>query len=437
MMSTSETGLRRVAVHAGKTAVDLSVPAEIPVATLIPSIIDILGTRSSVARYHLSPLGALALPGATTLAQNGIRDGAVLVLSQSTAEPPVHHCDDVAEAVSTALSDPADRQTTRHIGAIAAVCLTIVGALLLVRNGPGDKATAGVAAAAAVVAVAGAALARRAYRDPMAGLTLGLIAIVFAAVAGWFTVPGSAGPAHVLLTAMTVAAASVLAMRVTGCNGITLTAVSCGALVIALAALIGVLTATPIRTIGCLAALASVSLMELSPRISIRVAGLSPREDVLPTADLLGARARRADAWLTGLLGGCAGSAAIGASAAVRADRHTIVVSTVIGMLLLSRARSGPRSRAIVFAANGIVTITAVFAAATTGSPKYGPWIAAVTAVLAAAAFYLGFVAPAMSLSPVARRGVETLECLALVALVPLTCWVCGVFSAVRGLDLI
>jgi hypothetical protein len=48
----------------------------------------------------------------------------------------------------------------------------------------------------------------------------------------------------------------------------------------------------------------------------------------------------------------------------------------------------------------------------------------------------VGFVAPAIPLSPVVRRGVEVLECLALIATVPLTCWICGLYSAVRGLNL-
>ncbi|CKQ49104.1 integral membrane protein [Mycobacterium tuberculosis] len=91
-MPTSDPGLRRVTVHAGAQAVDLTLPAAVPVATLIPSIVDILGDRgaspATAARYQLSALGAPALPNATTLAQCGIRDGAVLVLHKSSAQPP-------------------------------------------------------------------------------------------------------------------------------------------------------------------------------------------------------------------------------------------------------------------------------------------------------------------------------------------------------------
>ncbi|BCI91004.1 hypothetical protein NIIDMKKI_62100 [Mycobacterium kansasii] len=68
---------------------------------------------------------------------------------------------------------------------------------------------------------------------------------------------------------------------------------------------------------------------------------------------------------------------------------------------------------------------------------QHGVWVAALTAILAAAAMFPGFVAPAISLSPVARRGVEALELAAWVAVAPLVCWTCGVFGAVRGLELI
>lgn len=142
-MPTSDPGLRRVTVHAGAQAVDLTLPAAVPVATLIPSIVDILGDRgaspATAARYQLSALGAPALPNATTLAQCGIRDGAVLVLHKSSAQPPTPRCDDVAEAVAAALDTtarPQCQRTTRLSGALAASCITAGGGLMLVTSTP-------------------------------------------------------------------------------------------------------------------------------------------------------------------------------------------------------------------------------------------------------------------------------------------------------------
>ncbi len=69
---------------------DLTLPAAVPVATLIPSIVDILGDRgaspATAVRYQPSALGRQ--PNVTTLAQCGIRDGAVLVLHKSMPSRP-------------------------------------------------------------------------------------------------------------------------------------------------------------------------------------------------------------------------------------------------------------------------------------------------------------------------------------------------------------
>ena len=90
----------------------------------------------------------------------------------------------------------------------------------------------------------------------------------------------------------------------------------------------------------------------------------------------------------------------------------------------------------VAFVVSGILVAGTTFGVAALHTPQHGPWIAAATVMLAATPLYLGFVAPAISLSPVARRGVELLECIGLVAAVPLTCWICGIYGAVRGLNL-
>jgi ESX secretion system protein EccD len=464
-LPASDPGLRRVCVHAGTAAVDLAVPAAVPVATLIPSIVDILDGRGAegsddlmARRYQLSRLGSSALHPSTTLAQNGIRDGDVLVLGQSCTGPPAPRYDDVAEAVSATL-DAADRpcnrpwtrQATRLTGAVSASCLTSIGSLALIRNALSTNVTRYLSATAAVTATAGlvallfAAIAHRAYRDPTAGLTLSVVATVLAAVAGMLAVPGAPGVPHVLLAAMAAAVTSVLAMRVTGCGVVTLTAVSCFAVLIAVAALAGVITAAPLHAIGSVSVLVSLGLLGVAARVSIVLAGLSPQLPPAPEpdpADRLAAKAIRADDWLASLVAAFSSAAAVGAIITALAARGThaprlgcIALATITGALLLLRARSNDRRRTLVFAVSGIVTTGTTLAVAAVGAPRHGPWIAAVTALLATTAVYLGFIAPAMSLSPVVRRSVEVLECLVLVAMVPLTCWICGLYGAVRGLN--
>jgi type VII secretion integral membrane protein EccD len=459
-LSASDPGLRRVCVHAGTAVVDLALPAGVPVATLIPSIVDFLEGRGAegsgdlvARRYQLSLPGASAFDGLTTLADNGIRDGAVLVLNQSWKPLPAPRYDDVAEAVSATLdaaARPWNRPPGRLIGAVAASCLTGVGALVLIRNTLNPNAArhlgaaAGVASLAGLVALLFAVAAHRAYRDPMAGLTLSVIATVFATVAGFVAVPGTPGVANVLLAATAAAVTSVLAMRLSGCGVVTLTAVSCFAMVIAVAALVGVITAAPLHVIGSVSVLVSLGLLGVGTRVSIVLAGLSPLlppepnlDGFEPYRDRLATKAIRADDWLASLLAAFSSSAAVGAVVTVLSSApriRCVAFAAATSALLLLRARSIDGRRTLIFAISGIITTATIFVVAALSTPQHGPWIAAMTATLAAAAVYLGFVAPAMPLSPVLRRSVELLECLALVAMVPLTCWICGLYGAVRGL---
>jgi len=457
VLSASESELRRVSVHAGPDIIDLALPAMVPVATLIPSIIDIRDGGAdppddlAPMRYQLSRPGLPALLPSTTLAQNGIRDGTVLVLSQSSADvpPPRHH--DVAEAVSATLdtgAQPCIGLQARLTGALAAGCLAGIGALELVRNALSTNATryagatAGISALAGVVALVFATIAHRAYRDPIAGLTLSIITTIFAAVSGLLAVPSAPGAPNVLLAAMGAAVTSVLAMRVTGCGGITLTAVACFAIVVAVAALAGVLTAAPPHAIGSATVLASLALLGVAARMSIVLTGLSPRLPAAPDrerADSLAAKAIRADDWFTSLHAAFSSSAAGGAIVTAldtHGTRGGVFLAALTGALLLLRARTHDRRRALMSAISGITTTAITFAIAAAGGPQHGPWMAAVTAILVAGAMYAGFVARAMSLSPFLRRIDELLECLALVVMVPLAFWMCGLYSAVRGLDL-
>jgi type VII secretion integral membrane protein EccD len=448
-----------VSVHAGATDVDLALPACVPVAVLIPSIVDILDGRGAAGsghleakRYQLSTPGASALDTSLTLAQNDIRDGDVLLLTQPLAPLPAPRYDDVAEAVSTTL-DAAPRpgsrpRATRLTGAVAANCLTAIGVLALIRNAATANAfgeggtTAGVAASAGGVALLCAAIAHRSYRDAMAGLALSVIGIAFAAVAGFLAVPGAPAIPNALLAAAAAAVTSVLAMRVVGCGVATLTALACAAMLVAVAALVGVMTAAPLPALGSVSALACLALTGLAPRLSIVLAGLSPRLappfDLEP-ADGLADKAFRADNWLTGLLAASSSSAAVGAVVTVLGGAPRLccmAFGALTGALLLLHARSHARARRLALVIGGVAVIATTFAVVASSVPERGAWIAAATATLAATAIYLGFVASAVSLSPLVHRGVEVLECLALVALVPLTCWVCGLYGAVRGLTL-
>ncbi len=106
------------------------------------------------------------------------------------------------------------------------------------------------------------------------------------------------------------------------------------------------------------------------------------------------------------------------------------------GALLLLRSRSTDTRRMLVFAISGILITATTFGVAVSRAPVSGPWTVTATTLAVAVAMYLGFVGPARPASPVLRRSVGLLEVLALAAMVPLTCWICGLYGAARGLNL-
>ncbi|MCV7409186.1 type VII secretion integral membrane protein EccD [Mycobacterium florentinum] len=452
-MSISDPGLRRVSVYADTAVVDLALPSGMPIATLLPPIVDALKAHGvsdpNTTRYRLSILGSATLDSSTTLAQCGIQDGDVLVLNRSATPPPAVRYDDVAEAVSDTLGDRArspsrTSRATRLSAALGAGCLTGIGCLALARNTftpnavPDFDTTTGIAALIAFAALMLAALANRAYQDAMAGLTLNLVATAFAAVAGFLAVPGGPGLPNMLLAAAAAAVAAGLAARVSDCGATTLTAVSCFATVVAVAAFGGVVTGVRLQVIGAASALVSLGLLGVSARVAIVLAGLSPKT-VHTAPDDLAARAIRADAWLASLLAAFSSSAATGAIVTVIAGTPRLACTALglaTGGLLLLRTDSVAGRRILTGVIGAVATIGTTFGAAALRAPEHGAWVAAATALLVAGALYLGFVAPATSLSPMTRKSVELLECLVLIAMVPLTCWVCGFYGAARDLHL-
>ncbi|QLL08398.1 type VII secretion integral membrane protein EccD [Mycobacterium vicinigordonae] len=427
----------RVTVHCRGTNTDLSLPATMPVAELIPSILDLLGGAEQ-ARHRLSRVGCAALPSSTTLAQNGIRDGTVLVLTQQDAQPPASRHDDAAQVVAASLAPATTSLPIRSTpGALAAVAFAATGALVIARNAfivrtqPAPTVLAAVAVAAA--ALTASTLSHNAFRGPTARLTLAIVAVTFAAVAGLLAVPGVPHAPHVLLAATATAAAAVLAIRVAHCGAITLTALALAATVIAVAALAAALTGARLYVVGSMTTLACLGLIEVAPRTAMLLSGLSPTRAL--REEELSARTRRADKRLTSLRAGFAAVAALSAAGSAFTAHRAIPLAALTGGILLLHVRTDAR-RAIVFSAIGIASITTTLAIAASAAPRYGPWFAALTAALAAAAMYVGFVAPALAPSPVARRGVDAVGCIALAAAVPLACWTCGAFSAIRDLNL-
>jgi ESX secretion system protein EccD len=451
-------GLRRVSVYADSLHVDLVLSAVVPIGSLIPPIVDILaaqrGNRAQTVavRQQLSLPGGPALDPSKTLAELGIRDGTILILTGCSTVLPPPRFDDVAEAVSASLvatTRPWTRQTARMLSVLAANLLAGTAGAILIRTAfdPGDArrgSCAVIAAVAGFITLPAAVVACRVFRDRTVALTLGLAASGFAALAGLLAVPGEIGAPNALV-AMAATATSATGARVLRCCVTVFTALACFGLVEAAAAVTGMVTAVPLQTLGAASAAISLLLIEASAPMSILLAGLSSQVEAAWNQDRLSTSAIRAKSWLTSLVAAFSGAAALGAIGAAAgsylAGGRTslgIAFAAITGGVLLLRARSHrdlARSAPLVVA--GTVTLSATLVIAAIAYPLGTPYLAAASTMLAGAALCLGFITQAMTFSPIARRSLDLLEYLALAVIVPLACWICGIYSAARGMNLL
>lgn len=456
----------RVSVQSGNVQVDLALPVAVPVALLIPCLVDVIdehaGPCALTARgdaiprnWQLSRPGGPPLKPATTLSDNGLRDGELLLLARAGTVAPGPVFDDVFSAVANPQSLTAPEWTPRAAritGAVAALWAAGLGALVLLRSGIGAAGPGHVVAAAIAASAAGlaAAIAGRVYRDRLAGLTMSVVATGFAAVGGFLAVPAGPGGPNLMLGSAAGAAASIVILRVTRGGTICLTAIATFALTACVAASANVAWGAPVGTVGAALGAASVGLLILAPRLTISMARLSPSvpvaadpgDDHPDTAEHINAKAAGAHATLTGLVGGLSASAALGAALVILTVGYHggnlfsgAVFAAVIAAVLMLRSRSHTDlAQTVTLVIGGIVSLTAAFVAVSAAAPQLADWLCALAGIAAAAALFLGFAASSAAFTPIARRSVELIECLSLAAVLPLACWVCGLYGVVRGL---
>src|SRR5262245_36201843 len=84
--------LCRIAVQYGPHTVDVALPSDAPVGMLLPSIVDLVGRGTLTAdegrHLHLTRVGQGRLDEMTTLHDNGVRDGELLLLTTATMPAP-------------------------------------------------------------------------------------------------------------------------------------------------------------------------------------------------------------------------------------------------------------------------------------------------------------------------------------------------------------
>ena len=441
--------LCRLSIQHGPHTVDLALPRETPVGVLMPSIVDLV-QHEGVAigegrRWHLSRAGRERLDSAASLHDNAIRDGELLLLTATATPSPEWIQDDPWHAVI----DTADtgRNPTRVTATAACLCTAVLGATALVWSGAITHATGHVITAGAIASAAaiGAVAMRRAHHDPILCITLSVVAVVFAAAAGFLAVPAGPSTANSLLAAAVACSISILLLRLTRCGAVCLTALATFTALMSAASACGVAWTFPVATTGAALAALSLGTLGAAARLSIAAAGLSPdmsssddRADDCPAP----ARPRAASAHhtLTGLVIGSAGAAALGA-ALVASDGvdggvwpRGAVFAVVVGLVMVLRARTHiDMWRRTALIVGGTTASAAGASLIVVSTPGQANWICLIVTAIGLSMLGGEFGA---TVNPLVRRTVEVSEYLALAAVVPLACWVGGLYGLIRGVSL-
>ncbi|RJO72132.1 type VII secretion integral membrane protein EccD [Nocardia panacis] len=466
--------LARVTILAKHTQVDMAIPVDVPVALVIPSVVDMVaqhsrsndfdneGERFEPAEWVLARIGQPPLSNSLSLGEHGVRDGELLMLESASHTAPTPLFDDIMYNVAIADADHYrtwNPQVARITGSVLAAVAMVVGCFgLLTARGslPGWVGGAIALGIAILLVVAGLVLSRM-YGDTATALVLGGCALPAAFSAGMLFVPGHYGWPHFLLGSMLVGATAVLAWRVTGVGLALFIGASALAVYAVPAALVGMLAEQPLHVIGGGAAALGLGGLSLAPRISMLLAKLplppvpspgtpiDPSEDdpddhrALPTMEILRGKSERARMYLGGLV--AATTLVTAAGALIATDPQAgepfwpgIALALVCAIVLMFRSRTyAGAEQAVVLIAGGaaIVLIMMVGAAFVTGQSLA---IFGVGLLFLIAALILGIIIPNQTATPPMRRGVELLEYAFVAAVLPLVFWVVDLYSLVRSL---
>ncbi|MEU6313266.1 type VII secretion integral membrane protein EccD [Streptomyces sp. NPDC047014] len=456
----------RLTVRAPSVSVDLAVPADVPVADLLPTLLRYVGEEAEEAGldhagWVLQRLGDAPLDEESTLAGAGLADGAVLYLRPHTEALPAARLDDLVDGIA----DTARRRLhTWHPGAARALLVgtsaaAVVAALALVFR-PGVSGSGSVRAACASVAglllLAGAGSASRAVGDRLSATALGLLVAPCLALAGW-VLPGGdlSGP-----DAAQVVGARLLAAGTAGAGGavIALAATAVAAPALLATAVVCAATAIAGALMGYAGLGASAASALVATAVALAAAAVAPfaftlagmRMPALPSSaaqlqegidpyagDEVAERTELAGRWVTALFA-ATGTICTAALIVLAEHRGTAEVLTALtlSLLLLLHGRGlvhiGQRLTLAVPGIAGLLLLARAWAVDSDGDGRLV--VFAVLLAAAAALVTASWTLPGRRVLPYWGRTAELAHTGLAVALLPLTLWVAGLFGYLRGL---
>ncbi len=442
MATTSRGRLSRVTLVGERRRADLVLPSDTPIGQLLPDILKLLDDRiaSRPMTRQLMTSDGSALPHDATLGSAGIADGAVLRLVRAHSAPPAPVVHDVTDQVA----DDLDlrvwrwRPAARRAGAgVATVAFAVIAALLARREFALD-ALAGVLVAVTLLSlVAGALAARLGQGNRGLATALLLASGGLGTLAAWTAADAYAWPAAARLAAVAGALTVMLVLlgyfSPLGRGGLAGAMATAGLAVVW--ETVAAVQSDPVR-IGAVMAVFSVILLGLLPRLALMASGLTALDDrrsagVSVSRHQVGnalAATHRGLALATIVTGTSAAAGGWLLTLAEEPTVWTVVLSVLVAVVLLSRARAFPLVAEVValFAAAAVLAVRLVVVwmdHADGAGPLTVLCTAAVLPLLVLA------VEPPEHVRVRLRRMADLVESLGVVGLFPLAVGVFGVYG--------
>ncbi|WP_232284693.1 type VII secretion integral membrane protein EccD [Rhodococcus sp. R1101] len=466
--------LCRITVLARHTEVDLALPLDVPVALLLPGIVDLVAghrpdndfdatpERTEPDGWALARIGRAPLPGALSLDEHGVRDGEILVLEDAGSPAPPPLFDDVMYSVASS-----DRTATPWGAGPAGLLAAVLGPvalaagclpLLSLPDGVSRLVLGGLCAVLPLLLLLAAGILARLHDDRRTATALLWCAFPLASAAGALLVPGSSPAPRLVLAAALTGTIAVIAVRVARIGLASCTAVAVIAAGAGVNAVLASTTDLEARALGAGTVVAALLLAGMAPRLAGMLAKLpippvpapgAPSESEtsedgnisgLPSPAELEHRADRARSALTGMVHAVVVLTAAGAwwaafpwGGEVFVPAVALAVAAAVVLVFRGRTYTATAQAAPLVAGGAVLLLGLLASASATG--VLPPWAAFTAATgLASAGFLFGAVAPRRTFTPVQRRIAELAEYATITTVVPLACWVAGVYAAIRGL---
>lgn len=441
MSQSTATSLVRLSVTSGTRRADLGIPGSIPVAEVIPDLareLGVLDAHSASMGYRLVRADGQVVESDRSLAAQGIEDGAVLALEPNRPDDEKVY-DDVVEAVADLVETQFTPWTPAHsagtaVGAAVVLFLAAAYALFTARDsGILISALAGVCA---VLLVGAAAVLAHVRQQPSAALALALTAVAYAGVSGYAAAPD----ARLWGEGLLYAGVGVTVIGVLGAVAVTRQQLLVGAsAVVGVAmAVLGALnhfadwSMTPIAAVIFVIAAAVGNVLPWVGISSSRLTTHPPKTDLEIFSDAPQVERDRVRSQVAAghelmiALGVASAGVMILCTPQLVSSGVSGALLTFVGFIatLLRTRHSRTRTTVLIAMIAGVtgVAVAAVTAAQT--HPEWRPILALALAGAAALVVGMALVLPRTRLQ--LGRVADTVEGIALVALVPLAAFASG-----------